>query len=1261
MRRLTTFFAGLLLLAPGRLPAYGPGMVLTATNTFSRQIPYQESFERFSDDFPFFSRAGGGSGNLFGWYSGDRGTEARVGGMPPGYIQGDNQPIPHATHTRALHVSGWITNRFASTDFHPEVYVDLMLMPLRAYDPQITLHSEARDSRMATYVNSNGHLVVWHMPEDAGGRNVWTTLEHWPIDPDEWIRLTVQFAFDPDRARGLDSFRLRLNEATELFSERARSLPFGQGQPGGTHFLLGRSAGAANPWVSNLAIVGDSTWIDDLTVRVDDPLPVANDRFIRVANPNPDFGTVVGATNVPYGGNRTFAFRPASGYGVYSVDNNGSLSIQEPMRVTFTNVIDDSHALEVLFGPALKSVRKSDPASIAANHGGIRTAPEYQAIVDARRMPEIISFAQDNMRADQAATLRNAAVHSRTSGPQSYGTTVSSIAYPLFASVTNTIWAAPGYYIVSASTNGIPILENGQDVAFGPTGVNSRAYTLVWDDFDLWAPGTASVLEAVFDIESRNLTLVSPYGRAAATVTACWHHNRQVTGATYPGAFRAFDWDTGLEAKILDSPFVAPGGGKQYVTVGWSASGSDQLGAGPGYRDLPGRDHNLIAHTNIGTQTPSFDLTNDTSVTFFWATNYLLSAFRDGVGTLTMRDAAGRFGVSNGWVAAGKSITILAEPSESFERWSGETNGVVFLEQTRDSGNFNTAVIPITQSRRIIAHFLEKTLTVSSAHGGTEPGSIRAPVDTEVTQRITNSPVVLNENVKYVVTGWSGTGVFRAGGTGSRAGPVGLTSDSTIEWLWSTQSWFSIKSAGNGTVVSTTEHADGAVVDQGVWLAGDTMVTVAAEPEKAYVFDRWVGDLDDQDDATNAVLTLAMSRKRMLTAYFAPEPQSLSVTSLWGGVVLDGLPIETPAKAFLPFGAQLPLGIEVVNSPLSDPGNARTQYVAVGWSASGSLTPPVDDVLPPAPFWETRHVDTGPLVIREDSSIDWNWRTNVWLDVRHSGWEGTVSVKTHAANMVENVATYENWIALDSMVELTASPLEPFGFRTWLGDTKGIADPGLATIAVPMNQARSLVAAFDHHRLEIVAPYGRMFLNEKEIFEGPGRNQPATYATHFIHGQDFRIEIWTPSVTFGTTQFVVQGWTGSGNVPSSALPYNPDTAFEWQLDTVENRRLTEDSTVAWLWATNFIFHILPPQGEGHVEVANLKQGGTRQGEFAADTQGELGWVAQGTVVKLTPIPGPDSVFDHWSGDVPEGLELNTTLELTIDRPRKIQPRFKIKL
>ena len=112
-------------------------------------------------------------------------------------------------------------------------------------------------------------------------------------------------------------------------------------------------------------------------------------------------------------------------------------------------------------------------------------------------------------------------------------------------------------------------------------------------------------------------------------------------------------------------------------------------------------------------------------------------------------------------------------------------------------------------------------------------------------------------------------------------------------------------------------------------------------------------------------------------------------------------------------------------------------------------------------------------------------------------------------------------------------------------------------------------------------------------------------------------------VTRGGTQYVCVGWAGTGSVPSNGA--GATATFE----------LTRDSSITWLWETNYWLAITAGRG--------------------GSAGRESGWYGSGSVTSVA-VADPYFQFAGWSGDT-EGDTNATAMVLSMDGPRTLRARF----
>ena len=141
-----------------------------------------------------------------------------------------------------------------------------------------------------------------------------------------------------------------------------------------------------------------------------------------------------------------------------------------------------------------------------------------------------------------------------------------------------------------------------------------------------------------------------------------------------------------------------------------------------------------------------------------------------------------------------------------------------------------------------------------------------------------------------------------------------------------------------------------------------------------------------------------------------------------------------------------------------------------------------------------------------------------------------------------------------------------------------------------------------------------------------GAVRPDRGTNTYYTGTNLACEVLDSPVAHGVdTQYVCTGWTGTGSVPSNGLGTNVTFA------------LTNDSSIAWNWKTQFTF-AATSAGSGSVAVSN-------------------GWYDAGAEATATAVPSNGYHFAYWSGDIPATHASSNPVSLLMDRPREITAHF----
>jgi endoglucanase len=176
-----------------------------------------------------------------------------------------------------------------------------------------------------------------------------------------------------------------------------------------------------------------------------------------------------------------------------------------------------------------------------------------------------------------------------------------------------------------------------------------------------------------------------------------------------------YAWGTELTAAVASPETL---GTTQYVCVGWIGTGS-------------------VPPEGVTTSV-SFALTNDTAITWQWATNYWLETGVNGNGAVD---------VESGWFPLGTNVTLTATPVayHHFTGWSGDTNGAMLAG--------HEIAVPMDGPRSIQASFAVDMYTLRYLAG---PGGRTEGVATQTVEHGTDgAEVAASPDDGAVFTRWS--------------------------------------------------------------------------------------------------------------------------------------------------------------------------------------------------------------------------------------------------------------------------------------------------------------------------------------------------------------------------------------------------------------------------------------------------------------------------------------------------------------------------
>jgi hypothetical protein len=282
-------------------------VVVTNANT-KNALPYRESFEEYENGATLVG--------VNGW-SPAPAEAARIwtNNYTATYTHG--YPIVGA-HELVLSLDGAITNTFENTAAHTNVWID-MVMECRHWLDRVPPVIES-NVQLSAYVNTNGHMVLWHCQTNGPATNRWTELPDIHIGSNEFTRVTVEANY----ARGANT------------------------PPG---YRL---------WVNSVAVTNPSTWYTMANTNQNyiscvtlsgmahfDDLVIEDYNTLLYRQILASYGSIL----VPINANTNFDVVPSNYCRLISLLVDG-VSVGTPAAYAFTNVVAD-HTLSALFAANL--------------------------------------------------------------------------------------------------------------------------------------------------------------------------------------------------------------------------------------------------------------------------------------------------------------------------------------------------------------------------------------------------------------------------------------------------------------------------------------------------------------------------------------------------------------------------------------------------------------------------------------------------------------------------------------------------------------------------------------------------------------------------------------------------------------------------------------------------------------------------------------------------------------------------------------------
>ncbi|HRT04192.1 MAG TPA: GDSL-type esterase/lipase family protein, partial [Kiritimatiellia bacterium] len=499
------------------------------------------------------------------------------------------------------------------------------------------------------------------------------------------------------------------------------------------------------------------------------------------------------------------------------------------------------------------------------------------------------------------------------------------------------------------------------------------------------------------------------------------------------------------------------------------------------------------------------------------------------------------------WTVGGNPPWIAIQSAAA-----GEGNGTVVYDVEENLGPARSGKITVKgggiDRPFTVSQAASPSLKIECAYGTPNPavGTVWARRNTATNASVAGSPIALGVGTQLACVGWTATGSAPKSGTTTNTGPFVLTNATTVTWQWRTNVW-----------LETAASEGGAVSVASGWFIKGSNVAVRALPAAGFKFVKWSG----ASASTAEAITIGMTSAKSLAAEFAIATNYLATSSRYGVPEPAGtnwMRKDTTTSAGLA-GSPIALG-------------GATQLVCVGWTATGS-----------APKTGAA-TNTGSFVLTNNTTIVWQWRTNVWLATA-AGEGGAVSVAS-------------GWQGLGSNVPVRALPAAGFKFVKWSGASASTAE----AITVGMTSTKSLAAEFAiaTNSLATASRYG--------VPEPAGTNwmRKDTTTNAGVAGSPIALGV--------STQLACVGWTATGSAPKTGAATNTGPFV-----------LTNNTTIVWQWRTN-VWLETTSIGNGSVGPAS-------------------GWFGLGTPVALRATPAAGSRFFRWTGAA-SGTSSNASVAMT---------------
>ena len=474
----------------------------------------------------------------------------------------------------------------------------------------------------------------------------------------------------------------------------------------------------------------------------------------------------------------------------------------------------------------------------------------------------------------------------------------------------------------------------------------------------------------------------------------------------------------------------------------------------------------------------------------------------------------------------------------------------------RFKDNISISSLSIPNGCSIVYHgFCD--LTVSSEYGSPNPytgkHTFEVYTSTNISCVLNGVETMLGPGERAIYTGWTGTGNVPASGTGTNM-TVFLDQNSTLKWNWKRQNQIAVTATGLGNCSFGTK-----------WVNHGTTTKATIVPSTHLYSISLSGDSDGVT-LNGTTLTIPSDKPRQINVTVSEVKLTLGVSSDFG--------TPSPAAGSTIWSWGTSVSASIVEP---DPVDGVRQR-CTGWTGTGSV---------PASGMATNVSFT----MEEDSTLTWNWETNVWIECAVTG--GVLDI-------------VPQWVSLGSNLVANIDPDYHLYDIALSGDTDGVVLND-TTLTIPADRPRTLavVASAVKLSLDVASEHGDAVPNGRTLLSW---------------GDMVDASVQMPPETNGI-RYVCTGWTGTGSAPASGTSTNIEFAIE------------EDSTLTWLW-----------ERQNRVSVD-----ATGKGTCSFGTQ----WIADGTTAQATVTPTEPFFAIILSGNTNDVTLAGTSITIPSDGPRSI--------